>query len=79
MPVELAQIRSLLLPGLYERYSYAFHDWRGVYGTYEAVQSIKAPAIIGLKTALIVGAAAKIIENPVVTRRFWLGWMPRQP
>lgn len=33
-----------------------------------------APAIITLKETLILGAAAVLIKNPVVSRRFWAGW-----
>ena len=33
-----------------------------------------APAIISIKEAVVLGAAATIIKNPVVSRRFWAGW-----
>lgn len=34
----------------------------------------KAPAIISIKEAVVLGAVAAIIANPVVSRRFWAGW-----
>ncbi len=29
---------------------------------------------LSVPEALVVGAAAAVIQNPVVTRRFWQGW-----
>lgn len=82
MSIELSQIRELLLPGLFqvtERYAFQFTDWRGVFGTYET--TIAAPHIwvpkLTLPQAVAAGAAAAIITNPVITRRFWAGWTER--
>lgn len=33
-----------------------------------------APAIIGVKELIVLGTAAVLIKNPVVSRRFWSGW-----
>lgn len=80
MPVELSQIRDLLVPGLVsytERYSTMYTDWRGIFGTYET--TVAAPHIwvpkLSLPQAALVGAAAAIIKNPEITRRFWSGWL----
>lgn len=80
MPVELAHLRDLLMPGLLEisqRYSFQMTDWRGIYGAFETTPA--APHIwipkLSVPQALVVGAAAAIIKNPVITRRFWTGWV----
>ena len=75
MPVELATIRDLMLPGLIEFKS----SWSGMSQAWlifdEASPIIMPkPAIIGVKAALVAGATAAIIKNPIVTRRFWMGW-----
>lgn len=76
MPVELTQMRELLLPGLWEltgRYRFVQHSWGGVFGNFE--QTMAAPHIwIPKKVAIAAGAAAVIIKNPEITRRFWAGW-----
>lgn len=76
MPVELSAIRDLLLPGL-----------RGIVGSYSSLPAmwteafepaIAAPHIwvpkLSIPQAVALGAAAAIIKNPEVTRRFWAGW-----
>jgi hypothetical protein len=40
----------------------------------EEAAPMPMPAIIGVKTALALGAAATIIKNPIITRRWWQGW-----
>ena len=78
MAVSVEAIRDLLLPGL-----------RGIVGRYEAFpayweeafeQTVAAPHILvpklSLPVAVAVGAAALIVKNPIVTRRFWQGWTP---
>lgn len=61
----------------YERYSYSWIDSRvPVLLGYE--KTMAAPHIwvpkLTVPQALVVGAAAAIIKNPVITRRFWAGW-----
>lgn len=79
MPVALTTMRDLLLPGLLdirERYAASVYDWRGIYSTYETTPA--APHVwvpkLTIPQAIIVGAAATIIKNPMITRRFWAGW-----
>lgn len=74
MIVNQSQIRELLWKGLWEvsgDYSLLTRQWHGVFVP-------KAPAIIttevGLPAAVALAAAATIIRNPVMTRRFWSGW-----
>jgi hypothetical protein len=33
-----------------------------------------APAIIGVKELVVLGTAALLIKNPIISRRFWIGW-----
>jgi hypothetical protein len=65
-----------LIVRAFERYTFSFNDWRGIWGTYET--TLAAPHIwvpkLTLPQAVAVGAAAAIIKNPVITRRFWAGW-----
>lgn len=58
-----------------ERYAFGYHDWRGVYGSFE--QRLAAPHVWIPKPVHLVAAAAAvtIVRNPIVTRRFWQGWM----
>jgi hypothetical protein len=80
VPVEITRIRDILMPGLIEateRYSFAWTDIRSIYGTDLWVPEkphIWVPKLT-LPEAVAVGAAAAIIKNPVVTRRFWQGWL----
>lgn len=75
MPVELSHLRSVLFPGLLEIAS----SRSALAGYTEAfAPSVAAPHIwvpkLSLPQAIAVGAAAAIIKNPVITRRFWAGW-----
>ena len=76
MSIDRSAIRDLLLPGL-----------RGVVGSYSSLPAMWAeafePAIaaphiwvpkLSIPQAVALGAAAAIIKNPEVTRRFWAGW-----
>lgn len=79
MPVALTTMRDELMPGLMaisERHAFMYTDWRSVYGSYET--ALDAPHVwvpkLTLPQAIIVGAAATIIKNPEITRRFWSGW-----
>jgi hypothetical protein len=58
-----------------ERYAFGFHDWRGVFGSFE--QRLATPHIWIPKPVTLVAAAAAvaIVKNPIVTRRFWAGWL----
>jgi hypothetical protein len=87
MTVELQHMRDYLLPGLYEvsmRYRSILTLWEDVFaaGTREDVfaagtrELLIFPAEVALPSvpaALAAGAAAAVIRNPVVTRRF-LPW-----
>jgi len=82
MPVALAQIREILLPGLTDihgRYDMIPRQWDAVFKREGALFVPKMPAIIipepSLPVALAIGAAAVMIKNPEVTRRFWRGWL----
>jgi hypothetical protein len=85
LPVELRLLREELLPGLEniivqatERYAISYVDWRAVYGSSPSLFVPAKPHIwvpkLTLPEAALVGAAAAIIKNPEVTRRFWQGW-----
>ena len=78
MPVvQLTEMRDLLLPGLlqitgnYERFPTM---WEAAYGRSVAAPHIWVPKL-SLPQAALLGAAAAIIKNPEVTRRFWAGWL----
>ena len=76
------QIRDLLLPGLrgiVGRYrAWPQMQWEELFAKEAAkaaaAPSMPMPAIIGVKSALVIGAAATIIKNPIITRRWWQGW-----
>ena len=75
MPVQLSELRELLLPGMRSvaaRYT-ALPSWQVGYETTVAAPHIWIPKLT-IPEALAVGAAAAIIKNPIVTRRFWKGW-----
>lgn len=59
-----------------QRFAVSYSDWRGVFGTYETTMA--APHIwvpkLTLPQMAVAGAAAAIITNPEITRRFWAGW-----
>ena len=76
MTVELAELRALLLPGLRSqimqmRAAYPYTKWNDIF--IPATPHIWVPKL-NLPTALAVGAAAAVIKNPEITRRFWRGW-----
>lgn len=70
------------MPGLLaicsERPAYGYWDRRAVWGTTQEIFVPSKPFIITKKLTLpeaaLVGAAAAVIKNPVITRRFWAGW-----
>lgn len=76
MPViQLSHMRDLLLPGILEVAS----SYRALPAMWESFEpAIAAPHIwvpkLSVPAAIAVGAAAAIIKNPIVTRRFWAGW-----
>jgi hypothetical protein len=66
-----------LLVKAYERYAFGAFDTRALYGSYPAEYgSVAAPHVWIPKPSLLVAAAAAtvIVRNPIVTRRFWMGW-----
>ena len=73
MPVDLVHLREQLLPGLQQSFAltkeiYAANVWNSVFA--EEAPLAWVPEL-SLPAALAVGAAAVIIKNPEVTRRFW--------
>jgi hypothetical protein len=65
-----------------ERYGFGLVDWRGVFGSYPLKATahpieLGAPHVWVPRPALLVAATAAltIVRNPVVTRRFWQGWL----
>ena len=76
MAVSVEHIRDLLLPGLREIVS-QYEDFPA-YWEMAVEQTVAAPHILvpklSLPAAVAVGAAALIVKNPIVTRRFWQGW-----
>jgi hypothetical protein len=78
MPYQLAQIKEDLLPGLAHAYGRLYRirwnqtSW--VPGDRLAAPHIWIPKLT-LPEAIAAGAAAAVIQNPVVTRRFWKGWL----
>ena len=78
MPISSAHIRDLLLPGLYEvtgSYAGMPRYWEAMFTPQfvPATPHIWVPKL-SLPMAVAAGAAAVIIKNPEVTRRFWKGW-----
>jgi ABC-type nitrate/sulfonate/bicarbonate transport system substrate-binding protein len=82
MPVTLTAIKAELFPGLagvlgqYPRAT----QWEVVFKRNAANVFVpQTPHIwipqLTMPEALAVGAAATVIQNPVVTRRFWQGWL----
>lgn len=68
-----------------ERYTFGFVDWRCVFGTFErdlvahtgdlGKPHLWIPKLELSPPVLVAGAAAAaIVKNPEVTRRFWRGW-----
>lgn len=89
MPVELKQMRELLLPGLQaaaRSYSFMAEQWEEetltenlLVKTYERYSYgfdafPPAPLPIGPRAALAIGAAAAIVKNPEVSRRGLFGF-----
>ena len=74
MIVPLSEMRTLLLPGLYDvAGSYSMmRQWEPLF--IPETPHIWVPKL-SLPAALAVGAAAAVIKNPEVTRRFWSGWL----
>jgi len=75
MAVALASIRDLLLPGLWEisaGYGPISKQWEEVF---EAPPRVEFPRIpLSPAATLACAAAAVVLRNPVVTRRFWKWW-----
>lgn len=76
MPVELIHLRNLLLPGLWqisikEEGAIIERQWQSPFTP--AAPHIWVPKLT-IPQAIVVGAAATVIKNPEITRRFWSGW-----
>ena len=77
MPVSIEHMRNLLLPGLYTvtgSYSTLPAQWEALFAA-DAVEAAEAAPLltvpVSLPAAIAIGAAAVVIKNPTVTRRFW--------
>ena len=76
MPVSLNHLRDQLLPGLLTvcwEYRMQHHVWTDAFTSDVAAPHIWIPKI-SIPLAVAAGAAATVIRNPEVTRRFWAGW-----
>ena len=75
MAVGLVHMRDLLLPGLYSvtgSYSSMPAMWETVFATEEVEAAAPLLSLpVSLPAAFAIGAAAVVIKNPIVTRRFW--------
>jgi hypothetical protein len=76
MILSMTEVRAMLLPGLFEAY------YGGPYSSLRQWDNLFIPETphiwvpkLSLPATLAVGAAATIIKNPEVTRRFWSGWL----
>jgi hypothetical protein len=66
MPIALSEIRAELLPGLFAvRYERLPTQWDKLFA------APASPIMISPVVAVVMGAAAVIINNPTITRRFW--------
>lgn len=80
MPVQLSAMRDLLLPGLQQvtALQYSFVHTKEIFAANVFGRAVSAPHIwipkLSIPQAVALGAAAAIIKNPEVTRRFWAGW-----
>lgn len=82
MPINLEAIKAELYPGLAAicgSYGDIKEKWAAhVFNEATGLFVPEAPHIwipkLTLPEAVAVGAAATIVKNPVVTRRFWQGW-----
>lgn len=76
MAVSLIQMRELLLPGLEESVvNWRLAEWNEIFIVADNVARPTLPAVpLGPHAALMLGAAAAVVKNPEVTRR-WFGWL----
>jgi len=81
MPINLASIRKELFPGLLAiqgNYANIKGRWAAEIFNGNALFVPAAPYIwipsLTLPEVVTLGAAATVIKNPEVTRRFWQGW-----
>jgi len=84
MIVSSIQVRNELLPGLQDHWalSEAFRqtlEFDAARVLNSGIFVLAKPYIwvpkLSLPEAALVGAAAAVIKNPVVSRRFWSGWV----
>ena len=75
--VSLTHMRDLLLPGLMDvtsNYKTLPVAWSQAFERAAAAPHVWIPKL-SVPQAFVIGAAAAIIKNPDVTRRFWQGWV----
>lgn len=76
MPVPLSYMRDELMPGLLPL-QWSFKESREILAANllvrPATPHIWIPKLT-IPQAIGVGAAAAVMQNPEVTRRFWAGW-----
>lgn len=70
MPVDLHQMRELLLPGLIGITAQKEFAWNSAFAK-ALVEPVTSLPPVSLPTAVAMGAAAVVMKNPVVKRRFW--------
>lgn len=79
MPIAIENIRDYFLPGLYQ---VGYGGWQDVPRQWEQLFSgvfvpskphIWVPKV-SLPVVIAAGAAAAIVKNPIITRRFWQGF-----
>lgn len=84
MPISLASIHGVLLPGLIDVYGHHSPLWSWNLTKELAAANVfnGEPFVLGtphiwvpLPAAIALGAAAVVVKNPEVTRRFWQGWL----
>lgn len=80
MPITLAAIKRDLWPGLLAiRGRYEPHPaeiWHNLFVQTPAAPHVWIPAPeLTLPAVAAAGAAVAIVKNPLVTRRFWQGWL----
>ena len=83
MAVSISHMRDLLMPGLMSvtgSYSTMPAQWEALFAADAVEEASAAPLLavpVSLPAAIAIGAAAVVIKNPTVTRRFWSWFSPR--
>lgn len=75
MPVSLHHMRDEMLPGL-RALEFSFVRSHEIFAAniFNAGAAVESLPAVSLPVAFAMGAAAVVVKNPVVTRRFWEFW-----